>query len=175
MKDAGSGSDEGRVVKLPWLGAVPLSTRAILADLASKGGPLWAQMFKFALCGALTTVIFMGLYFVVEWCAPEYIAETLDRELRQRNLMIVMVCAFIPVNLLAFWINRTWIFHARKHGLGRELAMFFAIAAFGFIGGEMGKRMMVNDGYSNLSAVVVFAVASACVNFFARRLLVFGK
>lgn len=166
---------QAKVIKLPLVGDMPLSPAAFIQDLKSKEGPLWAQIFKFGICGLITTGLFMLGYLLAELWAPEYISESLETGVRQRHLMLVMIYSFIPANLIAFWLNRTLVFHSRKHKFWLELTIFLGLATLAFLGGEFGKRLMVEAGYTNLSAVVTFAVGAAGVNFLARKIFVFGK
>ena len=163
----------GKCIELPLLGSLPLEPSVIFAQLKLKDGPLWAQLFKFGVCGGVTFVLFMLGYASFELFMPEYMSTDLDVDVRQKNLMFVMIICFIPTNLITFWLNRKFVFGSGKHGIGREFFAFSLLAALSFIGGEWGKTVVVDRGYSNILAVLVFAVASAIINFIARRVFIF--
>lgn len=164
-----------RGLRLPVLGTIPLQPHVFLQQLRLKGeAPLWVQILKFAVCGIITTALFFVFYTLFELYLPEYMSEELETSVRQKNLRLVVLVCFIPANLVAFWMNRALVFHVKKYRISVELMLFLLVAGMGFLGGEIGKVLMVERGYSNISAVLVFAVASAGVNFIARRFIVFG-
>ena len=138
-----------------------------------RRGPVWAQFIRYSVCGALSTVVMLSIYGLFEWLAPEYLSESLSTKQRQVNLRWVLVCAFIPSNLLAYFTNRFFVFTPGRHSFWREIGIFTLISAISFSGGEVGKYLMVAWGYPNLVAALMFAVSSALVNFAARKLIVF--
>ena len=162
-------------IVLPILGEVPLQPSIIFQELKLREGPLWAQFFKYALCGALSTIV---LFLVIQGFrvfAPEYMSDDLPIEVRQDNLRWALFAAFIPANLFAYFTNRFFVFTPGKYNPWRELMIFTLISAISFAGGEVGKTWMINAGYPNLIAAGAFAVSSALVNFIARKFLVFAR
>jgi len=158
---------------LPVLGRIPLHPLEFLRVVMMRQGPVWAQFIRYAVCGALATVVMLSIYILFEWLAPEYMSEELPTQERQVHLRWVMVCAFIPSNLLAYFTNRFFVFTPGRHSFWREMGIFTLISAISFSGGELGKYLMISWGYPNYVAALMFAVSSALVNFAARKLIVF--
>lgn len=160
---------------LPIFGEVPLHPRVILQELRLKEGPLWAQFFKYGLCGVLSTIVLFAVVAAFHQWAPDYMSESLPVETRQNHLRMVLLAAFIPSNLFAYFTNRLFVFTPGKHSFWREMVIFTLISGISFAGGELGKIWMVNAGYPNYIAAGAFAVSSAMVNFIARKFLVFAR
>jgi len=53
-----------RSIVLPIFGEVPLNLREIYSGLKGKDGPLWAQFFKYIVCGLISVAIFISVLFV---------------------------------------------------------------------------------------------------------------
>lgn len=163
-------------ITVPVFGEIPLHPTEIFEDLKLKeGGPLWAQFFKYGVCGMLSTVVLLGVVSLFYFYMPEYLSEGLSASERNRNLTIVHFVAFVPANLFAYFTNRWLVFTPGKFGFWSEMGIFTLISALSFAGGEVGKTYIVNMGYSNWLATGAFAVSSALVNFVARKFIVFSR
>ena len=164
-----------RSVNLPILGEVCLHPRGFWAQLKTSEGPLWAQIFKFGICGLIGLAVFMVCYFLFELSAPQYLSEEQATDDRQKHLLIAMLICSVPSNIVAFYLNRMIVFQPGRYGFIKEFTIFMLVAVISFLVGEVGKYYAVNQGYNNLSAVLVFAIGSAAANFVARRFFVFAR
>jgi putative flippase GtrA len=160
---------------LPVFGEIPLHPTVAFEELKMKEGPLWAQFFKYGLCGVLSTFVLVLVVGMFQFYAPEFMSDQLPVEQRQVNLRIALFSAFVPANLFAYFTNRWLVFTPGKYGFWSEIGIFTLISIISFIGGEVGKIWMVNFGFANWVAAGAFAVSSALVNFVARKFLVFAR
>lgn len=160
---------------IPVFGEIPLHPAIAYEELKMREGPLWAQFFKYGLCGVLSTVVLVTVLLLFEFYAPQFMSDALPVEQRQANLRIALFSAFVPANLFAYFTNRWLVFTPGKYGFWSEIGIFTLISIISFIGGEVGKIWMVNAGFPNWVAAGAFAVSSALVNFVARKFLVFSR
>jgi len=167
-------SDYSLSITLPVFGPIPLHPKEIFRDLMIKENPpLWAQFFKYGICGILSLIITIAIVLFVEFQWPHYLDENVPTSTRQLHMSIVLVCAFIPSNFFAYFTNRFFVFTPGRHSIMLEAIIFTIISACSFAGGELGKRLMIELGYSNIVATLSFAVSSALVNFIARKFIIF--
>lgn len=152
-----------------------LNPKLMLAALSGKDGPVWAQFFKYALCGGLSTFILLGVVTSFHVFAPEYLSDELSTELRQEHMRVALFTAFVPANLFAYFANRWLVFQTGRYGFWAEIAVFTGISLVSFMGGEIGKIYVIECGFPNWMAAGAFAVSSALVNFVARKFLVFAS
>lgn len=162
-------------IVVPVFGEIPLHPAVAFEELKIKEGPLWAQFFKYGLCGVLSTLVLVLVMLMFQFFAPEFMSNDLLVAERQVNLRIALFSAFVPANLFAYFTNKWLVFTSGKHGFWREIGIFTVISIISFTGGEVGKVWMVNAGFENWAAAGAFAVSSALVNFVARKFLVFAR
>lgn len=164
-----------RSIAVPVFGEIPLNPRIAFRELRMREGPLWAQCFRYGCCGFLSLMVFLGVLVALEMTAPTYLSDDLPTATRQANLRIALLAAFVPANLVAYFLNRIFVFTPGRHGYGKEFGMFMLVSAISFLGGELGKAWIVEMGLSSLVASGAFAVSSALVNFGARKFVVFSR
>ena len=160
---------------VPVFGEIPLHPKVIFDELMLKEGPLWAQFFKYGVCGVLSTAVLVLVLAMFQWYAPEYMSDDLPLDARKSHLRVALFTAFVPANLFAYFTNRWLVFTPGKFGFWSELAVFTFISIVSFTGGELGKNWMIDLDYPNWIAASAFAVSSALVNFVARKFLVFSR
>ncbi|MGJ8674099.1 GtrA family protein [Rubritalea sp.] len=162
-------------IVVPVFGEIPLHPTIAFEELKLREGPLWAQFFKYGLCGVLSTTVMVMVLLLFQFYMPEFMSDDLPIEQRQWNLRIALFSAFVPANLFAYFTNRWLVFTSGKYGFWSEIGIFTLISIISFSGGEIGKVWMVNAGFANWAAAGAFAVSSALVNFVARKFLVFAR
>lgn len=160
---------------VPVFGEIPLHPKVIFDELMLKEGPLWAQFFKYGVCGVLSTAVLLLVLAIFQWYAPAYMSDGLSADLRKSHMRVALFTAFVPANLFAYFSNRWLVFTPGKFGFWNELAVFTFISIVSFSGGELGKNWMIDLDYPNWLAAGAFAVSSALVNFVARKFLVFSR
>ena len=164
-------------ITVPVFGKIPLHPRDIIRDLKQKEKPpLWAQFFKYGICGVFSVVILLAIVLFVEWQWPNYLTKDttiIDTATRQKNMTIVLVCGFLPSNFFAYFTNRLFVFTPGKHSFMREATIFTVISGISFAGGEIGKQIMIAYAFPALVAAISFAISSALVNFVARKFIIF--
>lgn len=162
-------------VVVPVFGEIPLHPVAAFRELQLREGPLWAQFFKYGVCGVLSMFVLIGVLYLFQFYAPAYMSEQLPVEVRQQHFRVALFTAFVPSNLFAYFTNRWLVFTPGKYGFWREMTIFTVISSVSFAGGELGKWWMIDQGFSNWAAAGAFALSSALVNFVARKFLVFAR
>ncbi len=147
----------------------------MLADLKIKNNPpLWAQFFKYVVCGAVATIVLGLVWFIARRYTGGYLAADLPRELLQRHSTTVLIIAFLIANFVAYFSNRLFVFTPGKHSFGVEMLIFFAVSAASFFGGHIAKTWLIDHGVHIDLAALSFAASSALVNFIARKYIVFS-
>lgn len=162
-------------IKLPIFGEIPLNPKVIYAELKLKEGPLWAQFFKYAVCGVLSTLVLALVYAMFRWWTPDFIADDLPKNVLRNHMALVMFAAFVPANLFAYFSNRWLVFTPGRHSFWREIIIFFVVSGVSFLGGKLAQDFIINYGAHKDIAALSFAVSSALVNFIARKFLVFAR
>jgi len=166
----------GPTLTFPVFGRIPLKPSEILRDLKIKDNPpLWAQFFKYGVCGVIATAVLTFVWVLARIYIPDYIADDLPPETLKLNMAYVMVVAFIIANLVAYFSNRIFVFTPGKHSFLREMFLFFLISAISFTAGNFAKDWFIDNGLHKDFAIGAFAVSSALVNFVARKYLVFSN
>jgi len=163
-------------LKFPILGKIPLRPSEIIRDLKIRDNPpIWAQFFKYGIFGVISAVLFFAIVIFAKNIWPDFIREDQDKAILQTHMTIVLACAFIPSNFFAYFTNRFFVFTPGKHSVCKEVSLFTLISALSFIGGEMGKRVIVEYGWHYLIATSAFAVSAAAINFITRKFIVFSN
>ncbi len=162
---------------VPVFGEIPLHPKVIFDEIMLKEGPLWAQFFKYGVCGVLSTAVLVLVLAMFHWYAPEYMADdpSVSAEVRKSHMRVALFTAFVPSNLFAYFTNRWLVFTPGKFGFWSEMGVFTFISVVSFMGGELGKNWIIDLDYPNWLAAGAFAVSSALVNFVARKFLVFSR
>ncbi len=166
----------GPTLKCPIFGRIPLKPSEILSDLKIKNNPpLWAQFFKYGVCGIIATLVLGLVWTLARIYIPDYIANDLPDNTKKLHSAHVMLVAFILANFVAYFSNRIFVFTPGKHSFIREMSLFFLISAISFLAGNFAKDWFIDLGTNIDVAALSFAVSSALVNFVARKYLVFSN
>ena len=161
-------------ITVPVFGEIPLRPSEVIADLkVRENPPLWAQFFKYVVCGLISTAVLLGVYFVVRTFYGEYIADELSKEVLKSHLARVMLVAFVLANVVAYVTNRLFVFTPSGRHWTVEFLIFLAVSAASFYAGNFAKDWFIDSGLNKDIAALSFAVSSALVNFIARKYIVF--
>lgn len=174
MSTAQTPSDYRISITLPVFGSIPLHPIDVIEDLKKKeDAPLWAQFFKYGICGVLSLVVFAAVIAAVKIASPSYLNDHLPKDTLQLHTTVVFTAGFVLSNFFAFFTNRAFVFTPGKHSFLKEMTIFTIISGISFIGGHLGKTYVIDLGYSSMLAAACFAVSSALINFVARKFIVF--
>lgn len=166
----------GPTVNLPVFGRIPLKPSEMLSDIRIKDTPpLWAQFFKYVVCGVIATIVLALVWILARVFMPEYIADDLPPSTLKLHMTHVMLVAFVFTNLVSYFSNRIFVFTPGKHSFLREMFLFFLISAISFTAGNYAKDWSIDQGVHKDLAITAFAISSAVVNFAARKYLVFSN
>ncbi len=174
---APNNSSKGRCsIKVPVFGEIPLHPSEMLADLkVGENPPLWAQFFKYIICGFLGAAVFFGIYALVRIFYGDYLADSLSSEVMKSRLTRVFIMAFVIANVVSYFTN--WMFVFTPSGRSRwvEFGFFILVAAGSFYIGDLAKDWFIDLGLHKDLATLSFGISSAVVNFVARKYLVFNQ
>lgn len=168
--------DNGRklTMRIPILGRIPLHPKDFIADLKIKDHPpLWAQFFKYVVCGVVATMVLSLVWLIARTFYSAYLSPDLPVDIQKAHSTVVLTIGFIAANLVAYFSNRIFVFTPGKHRFFIEMIIFFSVSATSFYGGHLAKTWMIEQGYQIDLAALSFAVSSALVNFIARKYVVF--
>ena len=171
------GSKDSRPsITLPVFGSIPLRPRDMLADLKIKDNPpLWAQFFKYVVCGLVATLVLALVWLLARTCSGGYLDDDLPKATLQSHSTVVLINAFVIANFVAYFSNRIFVFTPGRHTFFMEMFIFFAVSAASFFGGHLAKTWLIEQGHQVDLAALSFAVSSALINFIARKYIVFSN
>jgi len=161
-------------MRVPILGRIPLHPIDFIADLKIKEQPpLWAQFFKYVVCGVVATLVLSLVWLIARAFYSDYISENLPLDVQKTHSTVVLTIAFLAANVVAYTSNRIFVFTPGKHRVIVEVIIFFMVSGLSFFGGHLAKTWMIEQGYQIDLAAMSFAISSALVNFIARKYIVF--
>ena len=141
------------------------------------------QFIKYGMCGVIAVAIqSFGTYALGLTLFPA-VGTDIALELKQRNLPINMSIAFFVSASVVYWLNRKFVFKPGRHHPVFEVFLFFVISAIPFMAGHLASWQILRyvklhpevDIYEYVEhiATLGFVVASALVNFVARKFIIF--
>jgi len=145
------------------------------------------QFLKYAIAGAMATVIHIGLFHLLAWkLFPALQAEDpftkllgltvepLEDAVRARNSMYSNLTAFVFTNFFCWVLNRLWVFSPGRHHILIELGLFY-LASASAIG--LGTIVMVwliqHYGMVTTLAFGANLVTSVLINYAMRKFVIF--
>ncbi len=149
--------------------------------LWTRDAPAVIQFGKYGMCGVASVVVLLACtYSLTYTLLPAMEGMTVDGApisdaLRERNLMLANIIAFLPSNLTAYALNALWVFTPGRHSRWTEFGLFTGISAVAFAAGLVGPKLIGWFGVSTHFAELSLVVTSALVNFVCRKFLVFLK
>lgn len=144
--------------------------------LRRRDAPVWFQFLKYAACGGLATVIYLVVVFALVRAFPDRVSEDLPDRVRALHLNLFQALAFVPANVVAYLLNRAFVFTPGRHPARREFALFLAVAVLSSGGGLLATDVLVRVfGAPNWVGTAASVGGSVVVNFLARKFLVFAR
>lgn len=109
------------------------------------------------------------------WYAVSHFdVDPIEEGLRRRNYIINSFLAFLLSNLVAYVLNRYWVFTPGRHRRRVEIAMFYGVSAISFVlGVGLGWGLIAFGGVGTTDAKIANIAAAVLVNFVCRKYWVF--
>ncbi|MBI5244492.1 MAG: GtrA family protein [Elusimicrobia bacterium] len=161
--------------------------KGILSRFAGRQAHPAIQFIKYAIAGALATVVDVAAFYaaavmVLPALAPgDPVADLLGLEvlpiaeaLRSSRYVWDKAIAFIFSNLTAYVINILWVFTPGRHGKIVEIALFYAVSGASFAAGTgLGALLIRLTALPTTYAYLANAAASIAINYVCRKYVVF--
>ena len=134
---------------------------------------LSVQFIKYAMAGVVGT----GIHFLIFSALNETLLPA-DRSQegiqRGWNFFWSFTIAFTLANIVAYLLNRRWVFQPGRHSQMKELSLFslFAVAAY-LLGTPLGAYLVAKYPLNEYFVYLMVAVSSILVNFLGRKFVVF--
>ena len=161
--------------------------KRLLAQLSRRDTHPVIQFVKYAMGGALATVVeILIFYFVAIWILPalapgDPAARLLGLRLapiaegaRSAHYVWGKMIAGVFSNLTAYIVNVLWVFTPGRHSRKVEFALFYALSAVSFtLGTALGWLLIKWSGLPTTYAFAANGAASIAINYAGRKFFVF--
>ena len=149
-----------------------------------------AQFLKYLLCGGITFVVDVAVFYLMAWLVLPSLRENdpfglvvglLGGQLREvsenvllRNYMLNKVVAFLTSNTVAYVTNVLFVFNAGKHQRAKEIGLFYLLSTASFVFFTWLSGLLIGRFGWHVTWAYFFVFACAMVaNFTMRKKLVF--
>lgn len=131
------------------------------------------QFAKYAMAGAIGTATHFAIFTLLnETVLPANISQ--EGAERGWNFFWAFTIAFFLANIVAYVINRRWVFQPGRHGRLVEIGLFYFLALTAFLlGTPLGAYLVAKFPLNEYFVYVLVTISSALVNFLGRKFLVF--
>jgi len=131
------------------------------------------QFVKYAMAGGFATAIHLVIFTVLnETVLPAGVG--LEGAQRGWNFFWSFSIAFLLANIVAYLVNRRWVFQSGRHSRLVEISLFYALAITAFLlGTPLGAYLVAKYPINEYFVYLMLAVTSALVNFLGRKFVVF--
>ena len=119
--------------------------RNLLKQFTGRQHSPLVQFIKYAIAGAIATVVNIGLFYCCAFKLMPALTPTdpvakllhvqvgpLSDAVRARNSIIDNFVAFLFSNLTAYLINIVWVFESSRHNRVREILYFYLVSGVSF-------------------------------------------
>ena len=149
---------------------------ALLAWIRRRDAPVVVQFFKYGFCGCVATAVYLGVVWLLVLSFPDRVSDQLEDGVRSLNLNMFQAIAFVPSNVVAYLLNRAFVFTPGRHPTHREFTLFIVVAVVSSGLGLLATDILIRVfGAPNWSGTAASVVTSVLVNFVSRKFLVFAR
>lgn len=152
----------------------------IWSRIRAREVPWLIQFGVYGFCGALSTVVFVGQVILLsKYVIPAFDGMIVDgapitQDLRAKNLLINNSIAFFVTNLFTYVVNVLLVFKRGRHHPFAEFFYFTLVNLVSFgISQVAGPWLIHQFNIPTWAAILTNAVASALINYAARKFFVF--
>lgn len=144
--------------------------------------PWQVQFLLYCFCGVIATLVSTSLTMLLSYYViPAYEGMTINGELisdetRTKNFIFNSCLAFIPTNVVVYFLNVYFVFKPGKLGFWTELAFFTGVNVLSFVASLFsGPLLIYHLGIKTNYALIINTVVAFMVNFLARKYFIFRK
>ena len=155
---------------------------AIWSRIRAREVPWLIQFGVYGFCGLLSTVVFVGQVILLsKYVIPAFDGMIVDgapitQDLRAKNLLINNTIAFFVTNLFTYVVNVLLVFKRGRHHPFAEFFYFTMVNLVSFgISQVAGPWLIHQWNIPTWAAILTNAVASALINYAARKFFVFKR
>lgn len=145
------------------------------------------QFVKYGICGGLATVTHTIVFALCAWLLLPALnpgdklvvwlhlpVPEISDAVRARNFFWNNWIAFLPSNLVAYILNRLWVFTPGRHHVLLEIGYFYAVSAVPIaIGVTLMSLLIKHLGFTTSMAYLVELVLAVTINFVMRKFFIF--
>ena len=131
------------------------------------------QFIKYGLAGAVATGIHICVFTILnETVLPADIRQ--EDAQRGWNFFWSFSLAFILASVVAYDMNRRWVFQSGRHGKLVEFGLFFLFASIAYaLGTPFGAYLVAKYPLNEYFVYFLVLIGSVLVNFLGRKFVVF--
>lgn len=125
------------------------------------------------MAGAVATGVHFAIFTLLnETVLPADISQ--ERIQRGWNFFWSFSLAFLLANIVAYMVNRRWVFQSGRHSRVVEISLFYLMAITAFLlGTPLGAYLVAKFPLNEYLVYLMVAITSVLVNFLGRKFVVF--
>jgi putative flippase GtrA len=161
----------------------------ILKQFAQREASVQIQFIKYAIAGAIATVVDMVTFSLCAWLVLPALSQNelivklfhiavpqLTDQMRSWHFAGDMAIAFLFSNTTAYLIDVAWVFHPGRHSRLKEFTLFFVVSlTSSAIGTGLGWALIRWFGMGAAAAYIAKALSSLAINYAGRKFFVFQR
>lgn len=159
----------------------------IIQQLLGHGGSPLVQFLKYAIGGAVATVVDVFVFYAMSWKLLPALNDKdpvvrlfrlpithIEEAVRSRRFIINSAVAFIFSNLTAYVINILWVFEAGRYAWYVELGLFYLVSGISiFIGTFLGWVLIRTLRLSTTYSYITKMISALLINYVCRKFIIF--
>ncbi len=145
------------------------------------------QFLKYSFFGGFAFAADIITFFLVAWFFFPALTEDdslvklfnldvvpVSQTVRTINFVICSAFAFMVSNLTAYILNVLFVFKAGKHGLWKELGLFYLVSGISIMIGTAVGAVLINVfGLATTFSYLAKAVSATLINYAGRKFFIF--
>lgn len=150
----------------------------------------FVQFLKYGIAGGLAVLTHMFVFYLFSLKiypaleSTDKIVELLglavqgniDNSVRALRATLNNAIAFVFSNLVAYLVNKAWVFHSGRHHWLLEVTLFYLVSGISFGIGEFIMWMEIHYlHWSTSLSFITVIVISALINYAMRKFVIFAR
>ncbi|MDZ8119816.1 GtrA family protein [Pontiella agarivorans] len=161
-----------------------------LSSFLQNKESIHAQFFKYLICGGLTFVVDVGVFYLMAWIVLPSLREgdpfgmiigvlggqirIVPEDILLRNFVINKIVAFLSSNTVAYITNVLFVFNDGRHQKFKEVVMFYVLSTTSFVFFTLLSRFLIARYDWQVTWAYFFVFTCAMMtNFTMRKKFVF--
>lgn len=164
--------------------------QAIFQQFLQREASPFIQFVKYGIAGCLAVVTHMLVFYFLSWKVIPALESTdkivvifglsvpagIDHSTRALRAIINNGVAFMISNLVAYLVNKAWVFHPGRHHWALEVALFYLVSGISFGIGEAMMWVQIRFlHWSTTFSFVTVVIVSAMINYSMRKFCIFAR